>query len=597
MSRLYLLLTLLILMNVVVASSAMPPTSMPSEHSPIIMHSSYAPTIQPSCNEPTKLLSSSQTCFVSTFSCHNSKHTCTNNFSAALASKKRNTNCILIKRNNARGRTSLVLKEGEDVDLIVDPNQGGNDNNDDQRLIIPLIMYGLVPFIPSAVLSAFNDQYLYTKGQFNIAAASLTPNMPTDSAEYMASQGMYDDTMQQLFVLLLSKRLALYFLGTCLTVYAGWKAAMGIETIRKGTYSGPGDYLDKLSDEVLGKIDSSKKEDEDKRDEDQLFATLVDGNASSVGTSLAIGLPLVLGASLATSYILTISRNAVETSGGGGAIQDVMSSPYISTLPTAILCLLFMAAEFRWALPSNDQANSNESPLLSAGNFLALLYVLGAYAAKSYPTISINGIDADIWPLQNGVNIALAVGVARAISPFLVPTTAGKSIRTVALALTGLTMFDAISTFGTVANAADTITATAQSSMSVMETVARDKLSSWQPGLLEIILGHGTNRVSEALGLGDVVFPSILVSWGFVADNDNKESSGGYTYASAAIVGYLFGSLATEIVGSFHLLGDRGGLPALVFLIPSMLFAVTLAAWSRDELNEVWGSVATSDDT
>lgn len=226
--------------------------------------------------------------------------------------------------------------------------------------------------------------------------------------------------------------------------------------------------------------------------------------------------------------------------------------------------------------------------------------------------------------------------MARGLSPFLLPTVNstsssndnqpssssvanGKSIRTVALALIGLTVFDAISVFGTVANAAvvdaGTASAEAASGLSVMEVVARSKLASptsdlWQPGLLEIILGHDNSKVTEALGLGDVVFPSILVAWGFAADktinnlkdmagntsspSDDKSGSAEYPYATASILGYAFGSFATEIVGSFSLLGNVSGLPALVFLVPSMLCGVTAMAWSRNELGEVWGNKSSS---
>merc|ERR1719401_39538 len=243
----------------------------------------------------------------------------------------------------------------------------------------------------------------------------------------------------------------------------------------------------------------------------------------------------------------------------------------------------------------------------------------------------------DLWPLQNGVNISLSTTVARALSLFLIPISpSSKSIRTVALALVGLALFDAVFTFGMVANAA----AAAESSMSVMETVARAKLSSsspssdvvisplaylWQPGLLEIILGHDSSKATEALGLGDIVFPGFLVAWGFTVDGVNgaitadtdaprigggmKDGDGtngtdiaspkrtkGYPYVTASVAGYVLGSFATEIVGSFSLLRNVSGLPALVFLVPSMLGAVTMAAWSRDELQDVWGTAAAGED-
>ena len=149
---------------------------------------------------------------------------------------------------------------------------------------------------------------------------------------------------------------------------------------------------------------------------------------------------------------------------------------------------------------------------------------------------------------------------------------------------------------------------------SVMEVVARSKLAStsqspWQPGLLEIVIGHDNAVITDALGLGDVVFPACLIAWGLNADaccsasdvgvatidevNDksfhHSEPSWKYHYTSAAIAGYLFGSFLTEIVGSFSLLGKGAGLPALVFLVPIMLMFVTFVSWRRGEMEEVWG--------
>ena len=610
--------------------------------------SRYAPSSS-SC-----LMSQTQnSCFVSIFPLSKYK-------SQVLKPKTPSISNLMLSNDNMTGRRTNLWLRGSDnnIDMLgstlneIDDPPPPPGNNEQQLLILPLAMYSIVPFIPSAILSALNDEYLTLKGQFNIASASLLPNVATDSVEYLAAQDMYNDTMQSLFVLLLSKRLALYFLGTVTTVYAGWRASSSVTDIRNERFGGPGDHLDKLTEEVLkgevfhGKSSSAlsseglddqevtydkQKNDGDK--ENDLFATLVDNNPSDVGTSLALGLPLVLGASLATSYLLTISQTTGNEA-STGVIQDLLSSeyvPYLSSLPSAVLCLLFVATEFRWILPSDDsyqdpETNTSTSPLFCAGNVLALAYILGAYGAKVYPTLTpLDGINLDLWPLQNGVNIALAATVARALSPFLFPVQSTSSsssgitsIRTVALALVGLTMFDGISTFGTVANAAEATTTATQSSMSVMESVARDKLASWQPGLLEIILGHGNTRVSEALGVGDVVFPSILVTWGFVADNDVNSSmndredglssinnisesmnnkSFGVSYTCAAIVGYLVGSFATEIVGSFSLLGNRGGLPALVFLVPSMLAAVTAVAWLRDELDEVWGVASNDGDT
>ncbi len=465
--------------------------------------------------------------------------------------------------------------------------------------------------------------------------------------------------------------------------------------MRRGAYGGPGDALDALNREVLagerlgwssgvrardepedGEVASGDDEDDDDDDEDDddddddwgagPFAALVDDvprSSGDVGTLLALALPLVLGASLALSYLATDQSSFGGGRGGGGGIEATVRDglsrlpPALSTLSGAALCLLYVATEFRWAVPDGfgggggrgpfatttttttttttaAKADSRRHPPLCAGNALAVAYVAGAYLAKAHPTLDVGPARLDLWPIQNGVNIALAASVSRALSPFLLsaatppppraPSSSAaaaaassaaagkKSLRTVALALIGLALFDAVATFVTVANAA----VDALPPISIMEAVARSKLASWQPGLLEVIIGHDNSKVTDALGLGDVVFPSVLVAWGFTADDaddaesvdgrgsssiDNdfdgsdrgKSRGGGHPYASASVLGYLFGSFVTEIVGSFALLGTGSGLPALVFLIPSMLGAVTIMAWSRNELNDVWG-VATA---
>jgi len=91
-----------------------------------------------------------------------------------------------------------------------------------------------------------------------------------------------------------------------------------------------------------------------------------------------------------------------------------------------------------------------------------------------------------------------------------------------------------------------------------------------------------------------------LIAWALNADalnsttnNDNSKSpsfsSWKYQYTTAATCSYLFASSVMEIIGSFSLLGNRGGLPALVFLVPTMLAFVTAVSWRRGELDEVWG--------
>ena len=523
-----------------------------------------------------------------------------------------------------------------------DNNNKGDDTNDsiqspnNPNQLIPILMYTIVPFLPSIAVQTLNDNYQQLKQQFNVAAAALPPGAATDSAEYIAASNMYNESMQSLLILLLSKRVALYFLATMATLYAGWRASVTIRAIERGYLRGPGMALDNLNREVMkgetnvfatvSEVDADvdatadlaievEKEDSDD-DDDNLFATLVDDSPQStkVGGAIALTLPLLLSASLALSY--TLISFFKDGSGGDSSISSAVIGeeyfsaiqgllPYLTSIPSMALCVLFLATEFRGVSKSNTAAPQ----LLCAENIAALLYVAGAYIAKVYPTITIgDGWSLDLGPLQNGVNIAFAATVVRALSPFLIsypsnsessPKVKSISIQTMALALIGVTVFDGISVFGTVANAA---TIDNGSSASVMETVATYKADAqlWNPGLLSVVVGHGQNaKPTEALGLGDVVFPACLVAWSFFADamaksNDNADDMGEMSkkkisYATATTAGYVIGSAATEIVGTFSLLGSGRGLPALIFLIPSMLATVTAVALSRGELNEVWG--------
>lgn len=566
-----------------------------------------------------------------------------------LSSSRKSRTVQIAKRTTLKQQESMVKMWGV-TPSNNNNNQGENNNNGNttpnynqqQQQLIPILMYTIVPFLPSITIQTFNDQYQQFKQQFNVAAASLPPNAATDSIEYITASNMYNTSMQSLLVLLLSKRVALYFLATMATLYAGWRASVTIGMIEGGYLGGPGMALDYLNREVLkGEktfaivgtaadddenvgLSSDKDEKQGSDDDDEkLFATLVDDSAQStnVGSAIALILPLLLGASLALSYSLISFFKDGSSDGSSlpssiigdeywNAIQGML--PYLTSIPSMALCILFVATEFRSV--STKASSTNTTPLLRAENIAALLYVAGAYIAKIYPTVTIGEWNLDLAPLQNGVNIAFAATVVRALSPFLIsytstldssstatsPTVPSISIRTMALALIGVTLFDGISVFGTVANAATIDTVVAPTS--VMETVATYKADAqlWNPGLLSVVVGHSQKaRITEALGLGDVVFPACLVAWSFYVDSLSETTDDSdvdempkkqISYTTATTAGYVIGSAATEIVGTFSLLGGGRGLPALIFLIPSMLLAVTTVAWSRGELNEVWGA-------
>jgi len=502
-----------------------------------------------------------------------------------------------------------------------------NPNKEPPNLLQVAGVYAVAPAIPLVVLPILADTFRATQN-------------PTD-----------------LLAVLVAKRGFLYLLATLATAYAGWRASTSLpagksldnlnreilkgeyasETIEEESLSENGNTLSTSisSSQVMQKNEVDKlNEDKDEDKDEPIFALLdeVDG----VNQNVAFALPFVLAAALSASYLLLSQGTApIDPAMTENSIDVLSVFSQFSTLSNLAVCLLFSAAEYRsFGGGSNassdksidndigDRGEEKEFPqnLLSVPNVTALF----AVAAASLLPLSL------AWPIQNSVNIALAVTVTRAPAPFLMEESG--SIRIIALALTGLATYDVFSVFGTsllsvqAAGALDALDAesfvaggslpgnlveisadmaadmklnmnhlvhssgvidvesssiitaagdASKSGSSVMETVARAKLEGpWRPGLLEMVL---VGRVSDVLGLGDIVFPACLVSWGYTFN---------IAYAYAAIAGYILGSLLTEVAST---LGPAQGLPALIFLAPAMLGSVSLLAIIRGETERVWG--------
>ena len=510
---------------------------------------------------PTFITASTQACFVSSIS----------NYSPHVTDGPSRYTPVSYPQNRGRtlGTKGVKMKEVA--------RQDDEPPRSSSLRLFPALQYGLVPFLPATLLEILNDNYQFAKNQFSASYAALPPNVAKDSSEYLLASTVYDDAMKKLFVLLLSKRLAIYFLATTATLYAGWRASSSVAAVQKGVL-GVGDGLDRLNREILeGEAYTTAPTGEQPTENRDTFAFIVDQNSetsSNVGKGLAVVLPIILSGALAISYFAIGASSKLAATTEFVELPDVVKNylPLLSSLPTLGVAFLFVAAEFRWAV---SDETSPKARLLCPANIVAFMYVCAAYVAQS--------VNPTLLPLHNGVNFALAVAVSRALAPFLVKESS-KSLQLIAVALIGLTLFDVVSVFGTgtVANAA-----TDETAVSVMETVARSKLDAstsnlWAPGLLEVT--YGGNPPTEALGLGDVVFPSLLLAWSFAVDSSDDRD-----YTKAATLGYVLGSAATEIVGSFSILGERAGLPALLFLVPCMLGAVTLTAWSKDELSEIYG--------
>lgn len=235
------------------------------------------------------------------------------------------------------------------------------------------------------------------------------------------------------------------------------------------------------------------------------------------------------------------------------------------------------------------------------------------------------------WPVQNFVNMALAILVARAIQLDRFPAIVG--------ALSLLTLYDASSVFlipaaanamEHVTTAATTTTATTMMTAaadagagggggSAMGSVAIQKLTSgtFQPGLLVTKIAGG-RIVGGGLGLGDAVFPSLLVNFvrrfdlavmatkqqqqqqqmkddrsggsnsSSSADEEKKEEKERTSLFAVSMTSYIIGCLACELVPPMVSSSGGGGLPALVFIIPTMLGSVLLASVVSGEVEDLW---------
>jgi hypothetical protein len=159
------------------------------------------------------------------------------------------------------------------------------------------------------------------------------------------------------------------------------------------------------------------------------------------------------------------------------------------------------------------------------------------------------------------------------------------------LALTGLVVYDVASVgvelinLGSMSMAAhgegvDVMNIDAASATSsAMGAVAMSKATGdvWQPGLFVIRL---RGIITDLLGLGDSVFPSLLSTFCLRFDREEKSSSA----FIASLIGFVGGCLACEFVPGI----SGSGLPALLFIIPSMLTVVGVSVLLQGNIESFW---------
>ena len=311
-----------------------------------------------------------------------------------------------------------------------------------------------------------------------------------------------------------------------------------------------------------------------------------------------------------------------------GFVKNLL--PYVSQIWNAGLLALFTRAEIRWLLfefssslsssrSSADKSEGQSSSLNSPStipNDYSVYFEWGLAAA-----ITAVACFTPFWPVQNFVNMALAVAVARAIQLDRFPA--------VVLALLLLTIYDASSVFlipsagaltSNIVEATDVFlpvqhmasvdfsvdnewfrsSSSSSSSLmlggvadSAMGSVAIQKLKSgvFQPGLLQTRIDD--RFLGGSLGLGDAVFPSLLTVFVRKFDLDHKNlkrknnanNEPALSLFTVSMVAYLLGCGSCELIPATL---SSTGLPALLFIIPVMLLSVITAAAATGNLESLW---------
>lgn len=419
----------------------------------------------------------------------------------------------------------------------------------------------------------------------------LARSLPPNSSEQFAA----------ITVLFVSNRVYLYLLAVTIVALAATRGANDSPQLGRRITDLTEELLYRPSlDKVSGATTTISRDIDDSQPSDKpaliqsLTTSGLENSLDQISTETqALILPLLVSFFLALSVFLLPfwngSPSLVSDTSMGRDISNIVSTvlPALSQFWNIGLLTLFTRSEIR-RLGYELQWFADSAVVLE---WMAALSITGlAYWAQ-------------LWPAQNFVNMALAILVARAIQLNSFPAVVG--------ALSLLTLYDATSVFlipganaisdlslidpsnAVVSSASSFLVSSSVDGASVggsaMGSVALQKLTSgtFQPGLLVTRIG---NNLGGSLGLGDAVFPALLAT--FVQRFDNfqqqqqqqNQEERRVSLLNVSIAGYLLGCLACEFAPSL----STSGLPALVFIIPSMLGSVIIASALTGELRELF---------
>ena len=436
------------------------------------------------------------------------------------------------------------------------------------------------PSVPSAAAA-----HLPVLALPSVAGAMV---LPTLAAAALAANG--SDDLRPLLSFLLCKRAILY---------AGAIGAAYVAAMRSSDAAGGlGERLEQITIEGVLPASLPQQTSVEMRE----VARALD---STSGATQAAALPLLLGVLLLSAYAVTALVGAPPTATDeASAAADALRalSCTVQPLSNSAVCAFCCNAELQATARALGLARVDE-PSPSVATYPGQVVAAAMAAALVGAAYLLPASEA--WPAQNLVNACIAVSVARVLQ---IP-----SLGAVVAALVGLAAYDALGTLTSIASAAEptvqaatsTLAAAAAESVpsasasSVREGVAQSRLAyasgaaSWQPGLL-VVLVRG--RVTDGLGLGDVVCPAMLLGWARRYDlaaaaqrqaaneGGGKGDEGGEGgYLGAALGGYTLGCLLLEIAP------PELARAALLFLVPSALAALLARLAVKRELARAFG--------
>ena len=410
----------------------------------------------------------------------------------------------------------------------------------------------------------------------------------------------------------IAKRVCIYLVASSIVIIGSSRGATDSPNL--------GERLQSLTAEILPKTDVNDGGGLDLAD-DTRFEELRALDAVSP-TAQSAALPAVVVSSLFLSILLLQIQNggdsglfadvSVEDSAFAAQLAAVVESlrsfiPTLVQLSNVAVIGLFVRAEVgrgiaAWFADTSTIIQQNaieESGEGTSSTFQPTQAILPASAALV--GLAYLAPASLAWPIRNLVCSCLGIGVVRAVQiPKLSPIVAALlllvvyDVYSVGMMLVELGSQSLASSGGEMTNAATgvaaatsaTATSSSTAASSAMGAVAMSKVddtSLWQPGLLEVRL---RGRVTDLLGLGDAVFPSLLSTHALRFDSSSSDDATTAIpyYFAASVAGYGLGCAACEFAPGI----GSSGLPALLFIIPAMLTSVLGLSLLRGEFGDIF---------